>query len=75
MARERDNKLEVVKLPEAKRGIVLLAPLWGRERNFGCVPCFRRLALDNERLPEILAGLRCLAFIILVFKNVVEALT
>jgi transposase len=33
---------------------------------------FRRLALDYDRLPEILAGLRHLAFIVLMLKNVAE---
>ncbi|HEU0176275.1 MAG TPA: hypothetical protein VFV58_18575 [Blastocatellia bacterium] len=36
---------------------------------------FRRLARDYERLPEILAGLLYLAFIVLMLKNIVEVLT
>jgi hypothetical protein len=36
---------------------------------------FRRLARDYERLPETLAGLHYVAFVILMLKNVVEILT
>jgi hypothetical protein len=36
--------------------------------------CFRRLARDHERLPEILAGQRYLPSVILMLKNVAEAL-
>jgi hypothetical protein len=35
---------------------------------------FRRRALDYERLPETLAGLRYLAFVILMLKDIAEAL-
>jgi hypothetical protein len=35
---------------------------------------FRRLARDYDRLPEILAGLRYLAFIVLMLKNVAGGL-
>jgi transposase len=35
---------------------------------------FRRLARDYERLPETLAGLHFLAFVILMLKNVAEVL-
>jgi hypothetical protein len=35
---------------------------------------FRRLAHDYERLPETLAGLHFLAFVILMLKNVAEVL-
>ena len=34
----------------------------------------RRLARDYERIPETLAGLHYLAFIILMLKNVAEVL-
>mgnify|MGYP003576593385 CR=1 FL=1 len=68
-------KLEVVKLPTAKRGFVLLPRRWVVERSFGWVSRFRRLARDYERLPETLAGLHYVAFVILMLKNVVEILT
>jgi transposase len=69
-AEEHGIKLEVVKLPEAKRGFVLLPRRWVIERSFGWVSRFRRLARDYERLPETLAGLHFIAFVILMLKNV-----
>jgi len=74
-AAEHGIQLEVVKLPEAKRGFVLLPRRWVVERSFGRLSRFRRLARDYERLPETLVGLHYLAFVILMLKNVVEILT
>jgi transposase len=74
-AAEHGIQLEVVKLSEAKRGFVLLPRRWVVERSFGWMSRFRRLARDYERLPETLAGLHYLAFVILMLKNVVEILT
>jgi transposase len=74
-AAEHGIKLEVVKLPTAKRGFVLLPRRWVVERSFGWVSRFRRLARDYERLPETLAGLHYLVFAILMLKNVAEILT
>src|SRR5215468_10698865 len=74
-AEEHGIKLEVVKLPTAKRGFVLLPRRWVVERSFGWMSRFRRLARDYERLPETLAGLHILAFAILMLKNVVEIVT
>jgi len=59
-------RLEVVKLPEAKRGFVLLPRSFVVERSFAWMTRFRRLARDYERLPETLAGLHLLAFIVLM---------
>ena len=56
-AQEEGIELHVVKLPEAKKGFVLLPRRWVVERSFGWVNRFRRLARDYERLPETLAGL------------------
>jgi transposase len=67
-------KLEVVKLPTAKRGFVLLPRRWVVERSFGWTARFRRLARDYERLPATLAGLHYLAFVILMLKNVAALL-
>jgi transposase len=64
-------RLEVVKLPEAKRGFVLLPRRWVVERSFGWMARFRRLARDYERLPETLAGLHYLAFAMLMLKRFV----
>ena len=68
-------QLEVVKLPTAKKGFVLLPRRWVVERSFGWVARFRRLARDYERLPETLAGLHFLAAVILLLKRAVEILT
>jgi transposase len=65
-------RLEVVRLPEAKRGFVLLPRRWVVERSFAWAARFRRLARDYERLPQTLAGLHYLAFVILMLKRVVE---
>jgi len=73
-AGEHGIKLEVVKLPTAKRGFVLLPRRWVVERSFGWMSRFRRLARDYERLPETLAGLHYVAFVILMLKNVAEIL-
>ena len=45
-------ELVVVKLPEAKRGFVLLPRRWVVERSHGWMARFRRLARDYERLPQ-----------------------
>jgi transposase len=73
-AAEHGIRLEVVKLPTAKKGFVLLPRRWVVERSFGWMSRFRRLARDYERLPETLAGLHYLAFVILMLKNVAEVL-
>jgi transposase len=73
-AEEHGIKLEVVKLPTAKRGFILLPRRWVVERSFGWMSRFRRLARDYERLPETLAGLHYVAFVILMLKNVAEIL-
>jgi transposase len=64
--------LEVVKLPEAKRGFVLLPRRWVVERSFAWLTRFRRLARDFERLPETLAGLHYLAFACLMLTRAVK---
>ena len=68
-------RLEVVKLPEAKKGFVLLPRRWVVERSFGWAARFRRLARDYERLPETLAGLHYLAFVILMLHRVITLVT
>ena len=61
-ARDEGIELQVVRLPEAKKGFVLLPRRWVVERSFGWLNRFRRLARDYERLPETLAGLHFVAF-------------
>lgn len=68
-AQAQGMRLEVVKLPTAKRGFVLLPRRWVVERSFGWMARFRRLARDYERLPETLAGLHFLAFAMLMLKR------
>jgi transposase len=67
-------QLEVVKLPQAKKGFVLLPRRWVIERSFAWTTRFRRLVRDYERLPETLAGLHFLAFAILMLRRFVEAM-
>jgi transposase len=68
-AQDQGMRLEVVKLPEAKRGFVLLPRRWVVERCFAWVTRFRRLARDYERWPETLAGLHLLAFAVLMLHR------
>jgi transposase len=71
-AAEHGIKLEVVKLAEAKRGFVLLPRRWVVERSFAWMARFRRLARDYERLPETLAGLHLVAFVITLLRRAAD---
>ncbi|MDI9639521.1 IS5 family transposase, partial [Geitlerinema splendidum] len=62
-------RLEVVKLPDAKRGFVLLPRRWVVERSFAWMSRFRRLVRDYERLPETLKGLHFLAFAMIMLHR------
>ena len=68
-------RLEVVALPEAKRGFVLLPRRWVIERSFAWAARFPRLARDYERLPDTVAGLHFLAFACLMLHRLVTAVT
>jgi transposase len=68
-AQDQGMRLEVIKLPQAKRGFVLLPRRWVVERSFAWMTRFRRLARDYERLPETLAGLHLLAFTVLMLHR------
>ncbi len=68
-AAEHRIRLEVVKLPEAKRGFVLLPRRWVVERSFGWAARFRRLARDDERLSATRAGLHYVAFSFLMLHK------
>lgn len=70
-AEQHGMRLEVVKLPTAKRGFVLLPRRWVVERSFAWMARFRRLARDYERLAETLAGLHFVAFAILMAQRFV----
>jgi transposase len=73
-AAEHGVKLEVVKLPEAKRGFVLLPRRWVVERSFAWATRFRRLVRDYERLPETVRGLHFVAFACLMLSKAVAAM-
>jgi transposase len=62
-----------VKLPEAKRGFVLLPRRWVVERSFAWATRFRRLVKDYERLPETLAALHLVAFVCLMLGQAVPS--
>jgi transposase len=65
-AEEQGIHLEVVSLPQAKKGFVLLPKRWVVERSFAWASRFRRLVKDYERLSETLAGLHFVVFAILM---------
>lgn len=67
-------RLEVVKLPDAKRGFVLLPRRWVVERDFAWAARFRRLARDYERLAETLAGYHLLAFAMVMLHKLAALL-
>jgi transposase len=73
-AQEHGMRLEVVKLPEAKKGFVLLPRRWVVERSFAWMARFRRLARDDERLPATLAGLHFVAFVCLMLHRAASLL-
>lgn len=68
-AQQHGIQLEVVKLPEAKRGFVLLPRRWVVERSFAWTTRFRRLVRDYERLPATLAGLHLVVFACLMLHQ------
>src|SRR5271166_7189763 len=67
-------QLEVVKLPQAKHGFVLLPRRWVVERDFAWMAHFRRLARDYERLASTLAGLHLVAFVCLMLHQALPLL-
>lgn len=67
-AKKHGIELEVVKLPQAKRGFVLLPRRWVVERSLAWMARCRRLAKDYERLPSTVAGLHFIAFACLMLK-------
>ena len=68
-AAQQGIALEVVKLPEAKRGFVLLPRRWVVERDFAWAARFRRLARDYERLATTLIGLYFVVFACLMLQH------
>jgi transposase len=68
-AEKQAIKLSVVKLPEAKRGFVLLPRRWVVERSFAWLTRFRRPAKDYERLASTLKGMHLAAFAIIMLAR------
>lgn len=71
-ARSHGIELEVVKLPEAKRGFVLLPRRWVIERSFAWATRFRRLVKDYERYASTLADLHLIAFVCLMLRQAAQ---
>ncbi len=74
-AARKGIELVVVKLPEAKRGFVLLPRRWVVERSFAWAARFRRLARGYERLPATFAGMHFVAFACLMLKNLMRGIS
>ena len=68
-AAEEGIRLHVVKLPEAKRGFVLLPRRWVVERSFAWATRCRRLVKDYERYAETLAAFHVIAFVGYMLKH------
>ncbi len=68
-AAEHGIALEVLKLPEAKRGFVLLPRRWVVERSFAWATRCRRLVKDYERYATTLAGRHVVAFACFMMKH------
>jgi transposase len=73
-ARAEGIELQVVKLPEAKRGFVLLPKRWVVERSFAWATRCRRLVKDYERYASILAGFHVVAFVCIMLTKAVNLL-
>ena len=65
--------LKVIKLSEARRGLVLLPRRWVVESTFAWQSRFRRLARDYERLPGTLASLHWPASVFLMLNNLFQS--
>ena len=68
-AKAQGIELEVVKLPETKKGFVLLPRRWVVERSFAWATRFRRLVKDYERYASTLADLHLVAFACIMLKQ------
>jgi transposase len=73
-ARAQGIELHVVKLPEAKRGFVLLPKRWVVERSFAWATRCRRLVKDYERYASTLAGFHVVAFVCIMLARAVNLL-
>jgi len=71
-AKKNGIELSVVKLPQARRGFVLLPRRWVVERSFAWLARFRRLARDYERLAHTLRGLHLVAFACVMLRRLMS---
>lgn len=71
-AQKHGIRLEVVKLPDVKKGFVLLPRRWVVERSFGWLARFRRLAKDYERLADTVRGLHLAVFACVMMRNLMS---
>src|SRR5215204_938961 len=71
-AKTNGIELSVVKLPQARRGFVLLPRRWVVERSFAWLARFRRLARDYERLAHTLRGLHLVAFACVMLRRLMS---
>jgi transposase len=67
-------ELSVVKLPEAKRGFVLLPRRWVAERTFAWTTRLRRLVRDYERLAQTLADFHVVVLVCIMLKQAAQRL-
>jgi len=72
-AAKQGIQLEVVKLPKAKRGFVLLPRRWVVERSLAWMARFRRLSKDYERLSATLKTMHFIAFACILLKCLLGA--
>ncbi len=68
-AKAHGIELVIVRLPEAKKGFVLLPTRWVAERSLAWTTRFRRLVRDYERYASTLAGLHFVALACLMLKQ------
>jgi transposase len=71
-AKAQGIELEVVKLPEAKRGFILLPRRWVVERTFAWAIRFRRLVKDHERYATTLAGFHIVALVCIMLAKATD---
>jgi transposase len=74
-ARSHGIELEVVKLPEAKKGFVLLPRRRVIERSFAWATRFRRLVKDYECYASTLADFHLVAFVCLMLRQATSLVT
>ncbi len=67
-------QLEVVKLPEVKKGFVLLPRRPIVERSFAWMTRVRHLSRDHKHVPQTLAGFHLLAFAVLMLHRFVQVM-